>query len=253
MVVVYCEEESDDDGDNEEVADSSLYGSVDIQSPNQPDVDGSNNPEKHTELEKQRTKFLIHKSYACYHSPYFNCAFNGSFLEGTTQSITVKANPEIFGILAEWMYSQKLQDSCGKKITSLQAALVWVLADEFLMPELQNRAIKVFYSQTNLSKPDDSPEFTGVFAPSQFEYLWKKTRSKSPLRKIILENMVENMTFNYKEEKFEKMSNSLPKEFLAEYASLQGRQMSMFWNEEEPRTYVTLDIQEYFVQPVKKH
>lgn len=66
---------------------------------------------KEAEAERQRRNFIIHKSFAFHHNPYFDAAFNGSFKEGKTQSITVKADPEIVSLLIEWMYTQKLLNS----------------------------------------------------------------------------------------------------------------------------------------------
>jgi hypothetical protein len=35
---------------------------------------------------KEPAEFMIHKEFACYHSPVFDAAFNGPFVEGQTQT-----------------------------------------------------------------------------------------------------------------------------------------------------------------------
>jgi hypothetical protein len=43
-------------------------------------------------------KFLVHKNLICYYSPLFSAAFNGNFIEGTTQSMTLDVDKVGFGV-----------------------------------------------------------------------------------------------------------------------------------------------------------
>jgi hypothetical protein len=95
----------------------------------------------------------VHKVAACSCSPVFDAAFNGKFIEGETQTYILEDTTlEVFTLLAEYMYNrdvsvQQLQDDHGldekhaiEETTSLLK--LWVLADRFCIPQLQNLVIK---------------------------------------------------------------------------------------------------------------
>jgi hypothetical protein len=43
--------------------------------------------------------FIVYKEFLCYYSPFFDAAFNSSFIEGQTQTMEYPdAHPHIFGI-----------------------------------------------------------------------------------------------------------------------------------------------------------
>ncbi|KAH9215322.1 hypothetical protein DL95DRAFT_243131, partial [Leptodontidium sp. 2 PMI_412] len=89
-----------------------------------------------------KTKVQIHKKIVCYYSPTLDAAFNGTFLEGSTQTYALESiNESTFALFAEWIYSQKLENSPDKKLNATDLAALWVLADMFLIPRLQNLAI----------------------------------------------------------------------------------------------------------------
>ena len=114
------------------------------------------------------TKFQIYKELICYHSPYFSRAFNGEFLEGHTQEITITdIDSAVFGIFVHWLYTQRcvtlapyqysivgysetnssarLSTSTGAdELTAYDAAALWVLGDRFLIPTLQHHAMRFF-------------------------------------------------------------------------------------------------------------
>jgi len=49
-------------------------------------------------------KFVIHKELICFHSPFFNAAFNGKFIEGETQEMRMDdVDEETFGQLVHWL------------------------------------------------------------------------------------------------------------------------------------------------------
>ncbi|KAH8745771.1 hypothetical protein BGZ57DRAFT_1011378 [Hyaloscypha finlandica] len=89
----------------------------------------------------QPPKFVIHKNKICYHSPFFSAAFNSNFIEGMSQEMTLNVNLKAFGIIANWMYTQDIVASSGEPPDLCTLAQVWILADRFLMPKLQNQAM----------------------------------------------------------------------------------------------------------------
>lgn len=106
---------------------------------------------------------------ACHASPVFKAAFNSGFIEG--QSLTYRLDdvqPEAFKLLAQWMYSRtydihwaidEVDTGMEKNITYEDIEIkelfdkqtddlvsLWILADRFILPRLQNRVITSLYS-----------------------------------------------------------------------------------------------------------
>jgi len=53
-------------------------------------------------------KFVVHKELICHSSPFFDRAFNGSFLEGQTQEMKLEdVEASRFGIFVHWLYTRK--------------------------------------------------------------------------------------------------------------------------------------------------
>jgi hypothetical protein len=92
-------------------------------------------------MNPKTSKFMIHKDLICYHSPFFKAAFNGNFLEGKTQEMTLEADVVAFGIVVSWFYTKKLVNSDGKTPDLVTLAQSWILAEYFKMPKLQNQII----------------------------------------------------------------------------------------------------------------
>lgn len=91
-------------------------------------------------------KFVLHKAFICYYSPFFSAAFNGKFEEGNTQKMELNdVDPKVFGILANWLYSQEVTDAEKKTPDLVTCAKLWILGDRFLMRKLQNDAMRQIY------------------------------------------------------------------------------------------------------------
>lgn len=132
--------------------------------------------------------FVIHKAVACYHSRMFEAAFNGPFIEGQSQSITLKELPAnwMFGVIQSWMYTGSLDitkdfggSPGGGKISSLKSnpimlLQVWVIADRCIIPELQNDVMALMMELT----------YVPVWIASSF---YKNTTPESKLRKWFVE------------------------------------------------------------------
>jgi hypothetical protein len=100
-----------------------------------------------TIIEPKLPKFLIHKNLICYYSPFFATAFNGNFAEGTTQSMTLDIDKDAFGVLVNWFYSQVV---VSKFVT---LARVWIIAEQFMMPVLQNQVMDAFHNSVRACAP----------------------------------------------------------------------------------------------------
>jgi hypothetical protein len=52
---------------------------------------------------------MVLKEVACYYSPVFDAAFNSNFIEGQTQTCSLKDTSEgVFSLLLQWIYGQKV-------------------------------------------------------------------------------------------------------------------------------------------------
>jgi hypothetical protein len=86
-------------------------------------------------------KFSIHKNIICHYSPYFSAAFNGNFVEGKTQRMTLDVDEKAFGVLVNWFYNQVVTSEVGARPPLVTLAKVWMMAEEFLIPELQDQVM----------------------------------------------------------------------------------------------------------------
>ncbi|KAH7363913.1 hypothetical protein BKA65DRAFT_390126, partial [Rhexocercosporidium sp. MPI-PUGE-AT-0058] len=138
------------------------------------------------------TKFVIHKEFACYHSPVLDAAFNGDFVEGQTQTYRLEdVSASAFRLFSQWIYTRKLEllqmSSKVKDITDstpdpylqqdMDLAMLWILADKFAMPRLQNGVILCMNHVSNSLQR--LPQKT-------FHYIYENTTPGSPLRKMTI-------------------------------------------------------------------
>lgn len=141
----------------------------------------------------------------CFHSPVLNAALNGSFLEGATQTYTLDdVSEEVFGLLSEWVYTQKLEGDFGGKIVAVANLIrLWILAGKLLIPKLQNLVINLIH--------DAEVKYTQI-STSQFKYLWEHTSSDSALRRYFVSQCVRRPL----SESFRTSYEQYPVEMLAE-------------------------------------
>jgi hypothetical protein len=98
-------------------------------------------------------KFLIH--VISHHSCFF-AAFNGNFIEGTTQAMALDVDEKAFGVIANWFYNRAVVSEVGDRPSVVILAKVWILAERLLMPRLQNRAMDAICASHG---PFPLPEF----------------------------------------------------------------------------------------------
>lgn len=89
--------------------------------------------------------FQVYKELLCRQSPFFEAAFEGPFSEGETQSMTLEdVGDNEFGIFLNWIHFKEIKGRYGQP-GFLDLLQVWILADRFLVPTLQNEAIDLLY------------------------------------------------------------------------------------------------------------
>ncbi|KUJ22811.1 uncharacterized protein LY89DRAFT_777844 [Mollisia scopiformis] len=115
--------------------------------------------------ENNTVEFIVHKETACNISPAFNAAFNGQMLEGQIQQYFIDdTTVRAFRLLTQYMYSHKIRnvqlgsewhntvewweehkDIAYDENMSLARPFLpvelWVLADKYQIPKLQNLAM----------------------------------------------------------------------------------------------------------------
>ncbi|KUJ07470.1 uncharacterized protein LY89DRAFT_556207, partial [Mollisia scopiformis] len=94
--------------------------------------------------------FTVLKSVICHYSPFFNAAFNSQFKEGDTQSMVLNdADTNAFRLFVDWLYTQEIRYDDAETSSMMTLARLWILADRFLIPKLQNQTMKEFVSTTS--------------------------------------------------------------------------------------------------------
>ncbi|KAF8852839.1 hypothetical protein BDZ45DRAFT_749134 [Acephala macrosclerotiorum] len=94
----------------------------------------------------QEITFPLYRSILCHQFPFFNPAFNGLFIEGQSQSMTLEdISAEKFGLFVHWMHYQVIASQngveCGHTCLIPVETLIklWVLGERFLVLQLQNK------------------------------------------------------------------------------------------------------------------
>ncbi|KAK0100233.1 hypothetical protein ONS95_008197 [Cadophora gregata] len=146
------------------------------------------------------TEFLIHKEIICHYSEVLATAFNSAFKEGQTQTYRVEDTTErAFRLLMQWLYSQKLTliqlqpDYCFDEAEGAETELedsedmslveVWVIADKFGIPSLQNAALQAIQTIFEMSY--------SLIPSHTFHYVFDNTSEVSPLRDYMVATCVQ--------------------------------------------------------------
>ncbi|TVY24086.1 hypothetical protein LHYA1_G006974 [Lachnellula hyalina] len=135
------------------------------------------------EFGPEKIRFVVHKEFACYHSPVLKAALNSNFIEGQTQTYTLRDPRETTGrVFVHWLYSQQLLDyndwepksSQDKHLILIQ---LHMLADKLLIPRLQNAIIQLMHQHIREHK---------LVLRRTLKYVYKETETGSLLRRFIL-------------------------------------------------------------------
>ncbi|TVY34855.1 hypothetical protein LSUB1_G005411 [Lachnellula subtilissima] len=142
----------------------------------------------------EKIKFVVHKEFACYHSPVLKAALNSNFIEGQTQTYTLKEPRETTGrVFVHWLYSQQLLDHDDwepKKLQDKHLILIQLhmLADKLRIPRLQNAIIHLLHQHVQESK---------LLLISTLKFVYKETETGSLLRHNVPEEMLRELALEY--------------------------------------------------------
>ncbi|KAH8602937.1 hypothetical protein B0O99DRAFT_588004 [Bisporella sp. PMI_857] len=172
-------------------------------------------------------KFLIHEEAACVASSVLKAAFRGPFIEGQKKTYRLHhTSVEAFRYLSQYLYSGNINfathnpdhthhwaSACEEERKAHEKICcdqdqhlfkLWVLADELIIPHVQNIAVE---------------QILRVFSEcgwetSEIEYVYKNTAADSPLRHLCVQMAAWDLPSNTLGEELE----ALPKQFSIDLA-----------------------------------
>jgi hypothetical protein len=124
----------------------------------------------------------VHRKFLCHYSPFFNAAFNGQFIEGTTQRLDFEANAYTFSVFINWIYTQRLSDGSQSTLATDCLVNLW-LPDKFLIPDLQNECAEAFLFGLSRYR----------ISPAQGNHIYENTSADSPLRFIFIDQYMRDL------------------------------------------------------------
>ena len=123
---------------------------------------------------------MLYKSFVCHYSPVLKAAFNSGFVEGKTQTYNLESTTEdAFVLFSEWIYAQRIEDDGdgSRGVTGASLADLWILAEQLLIPRLQNVAIDM---------TEHLAQTRNKLWLSHLQKVWDNTSTDSPLRRFFI-------------------------------------------------------------------
>ncbi|KAF2181939.1 hypothetical protein K469DRAFT_752393 [Zopfia rhizophila CBS 207.26] len=187
---------------------------------------------------KDEVPFDAHIELLCACSPFFDNALHGRFVEAETKMIPLPDDdPDTFTEFLSWMYNRRIFAD-NTKPGWLELSRLWVMADKYQVPELQNNVMELFPTKFEAMK------CKGNVHPIVLDFVYDNTTADSPLRKMI----VDICTWGMDVDKFEQHRKDMPTEFLEDFG-LQQMRKNALGNEKAP--FETFPPR-YFVKTSKK-
>jgi hypothetical protein len=170
--------------------------------------------------------FTLHKDVISRHTQFFDTATKGKFKEGEMQKVYLEdVEPSVFGLFLIWLYSggtipqRQIGENKGDILnqTPIQLTKLWVLANRFRMPKLQNAVIdEIFCAIEVVFRDIESLQFTRVthivLMWSFIEYAYETNIS------MLRELAVDRLAFGCSESVFMDMVEFLPNHIVVDVA-----------------------------------
>jgi hypothetical protein len=126
-------------------------------------------------------------------------------VEGQTQELELEdIQPQAFNIFVNWLYTQEIKDVHGKIPTKNKLCELWILADRFLIPKLQNQAMLY------LGRPTTQKSISTSCA----QRVYSSTAKGSPLRNFVADLLANSIVNNFREFKENSDRSWVPVELL---------------------------------------
>ncbi|KAL3472853.1 hypothetical protein BJX99DRAFT_234761 [Aspergillus californicus] len=152
------------------------------------------------------TPFDVHVELICDKSPFFNNLYRNR-TDSTTLEVPISlpdADPDVFAEIVSWMYQGQLHDELTYKGRLSFLLELWVLAEKFEIPDLQNQAITFCKARV------ENSAYTALPNIQTIEYVYTKTKPVSPLRRFLVDIWIWRGTA----ETFAKRKDALPRAFV---------------------------------------
>ncbi|KAL2827661.1 hypothetical protein BJY01DRAFT_229022 [Aspergillus pseudoustus] len=153
-----------------------------------------------------QTPFDVHVELLCDKSPFFNNLYSDR-TDSTIPEVPISlpdVDPDVFAEIISWMYRSQLNDELTYQGRINFLLELWVLAEKFEIPALQNQAITFCKARTENSPSTALPNMQAI------EYVYTKTKPVSPLRRFLVDVWIWRATAV----KFAKRKEELPRAFV---------------------------------------
>ncbi|KAL3492452.1 hypothetical protein BJX62DRAFT_236271 [Aspergillus germanicus] len=130
------------------------------------------------------TPFDVHLELLCDSSPYFNNLY-GDRTDSAISEVPITlpdVDPDVFAEAISWMYRGKLSSDLSTRDRGMAFCFeLWVLAEKFEIPALQNQAIGICKARI------DNSAATSLPSTQTIEYVYSNTKPGSPPRRLLLD------------------------------------------------------------------
>ncbi|KAI9715725.1 MAG: hypothetical protein M1828_000740 [Chrysothrix sp. TS-e1954] len=128
--------------------------------------------------------FYVHRQLLCHYSSFFKKALCGKFAEASSDTINLEEDdPKTFAIVRDWLYSGN--DALGQ-ISYRATCEIWVFADKYGMPVMQNHIINEIFSRRNV---DTRSKWLRHLA-SCVNFIVETTMPNSKLRDVVFDSLI---------------------------------------------------------------
>ncbi|CZT50076.1 uncharacterized protein RSE6_11000 [Rhynchosporium secalis] len=125
--------------------------------------------------ESIKETFLIHKIFACAHSPLFNAAFESELIEGSTQNMQLEdIDPHVFGLLVDWLHNKEINGHDPTETATTADLQLHMIGNLYpLCYVLRNRApaaeMTCVLAEALMSRIDEEAHVFGLPRTSMFD------------------------------------------------------------------------------------
>jgi hypothetical protein len=130
-----------------------------------------------------KTKFVVHKSFACHYSPVLKEFFATLTVEGRLRKYRLRGtSSNTAQLLVQWIYTQKVDvrritEQPAGEVKSQSLVSLWVLAEKLQIPRLQNAVIRELQALRDRGEP----------VPTlSLKYMYENFPRANPLRRLLL-------------------------------------------------------------------
>jgi hypothetical protein len=138
-----------------------------------------------------KTKFIVHKSFACHYSPVFKLAFDNEIMERQTRRYRLaNTSANTAQLLVQWIYTQnvgvrKITEKPAGERKSQSLVQLWILAEKLEIPRLQNAVVREFQALRDRGEP----------VPTlSLKYVYEHFPRTNPLRRLLVHQCAGGLT-----------------------------------------------------------